>query len=261
MENVIETAARRLRDAAASGVAGEPVRGLLGESATPAGAYAVQRVNHEASLAAGRRVSGHKAGLTNTAVQGQLGIDEPVWGVLYADRCRNDGDEIDIGELNAPRVEVEAAVVLGADLDAAPHTLVDVIGATAYVLPALEIVDSRVEGWDITAVDLIADNVSAALYVLGSRPVPLSALDLRRIPMSLSVDGEQVATGTGAAVLGNPLYSVLWLADALCRNGTPLRAGECIMTGSMCPMRPIGPGDEIEATIEGLGTVSAQLSG
>ena len=256
---VLETAAERLRDAMVAGVPCEPVRGLLGEAAVPESAYAVQRLNTEHWLAAGRRISGRKVGLTNPAVQEQLAMDEPIWGVLYADRCRTDGDDIGGARLIEPRVEVEVAVVLGSDLDKGSHTVADVIGATAYVLPALEIVDSRL-GWDITNFDMIADNAGSGLYVLGTRPVSLTAVDLRRVGMRLTVNGKRAATGTGAACLGNPLNSVLWLADTMGRLGTPLRAAECIMTGSLCGMLPLSAGDDLQAEIDGLGTVSATMS-
>ena len=255
----LQAAAERLRDAMAAGVACDPVRDMRGVSAGPEAGYAVQQLNTEHWLAAGRRISGHKVGLTNPAVQAQLGMDEPIWGVLYADKCRTDGDDIGGAGLIAPRVEVEVAVVLGAGLDKGRHTVADVIGATAYVLPAFEIVDSRIAGWDITNFDMIADNAGSGLYVLGTRPVPLSGVDLRRVQMSLTVNGEEAATGSGAACLGNPLNSVLWLADTLCERGTPLRAGETIMTGSLCGMLPLTPGDELHAEIDGVGTVSASL--
>ena len=186
-------------------------------------------------------------------------MDEPIWGVLYSDKCRTDGDDIGGAGLIEPRVEVEVAVVLGADLDKGQHTVVDVIGATAYVLPALEIVDSRISGWDITNFDMIADNAGAGLYVLGTRPVPLTAVDLRQVEMQLTVNGKDAAAGSGAACLGNPLNSVLWLADTMSQRGTPLQAGECIMTGSLCGMLPLSPGDELCAEIDGVGTVEARL--
>ena len=257
---VLEAAAEHLRGAMLAGVPCDPVRYLLGASAGPGAGYAVQQLNTEHWLGAGRRVSGHKVGLTNPAVQEQLGMDEPIWGVLFADRCRTDGDDLGGAGLIEPRVEVEVAVVLGTDLDRGQHTVADVIGATAYVLPALEIVDSRITGWDITNFDMIADNAGAGLYVLGTRPVPLAAVDLRRVEMQLTVNGEDAATGSGAACLGNPLNSVLWLADTMSKRGTPLQAGECIMTGSLCPMQPLTPGDELVAEIEGLGTVTASMS-
>ena len=255
---VLEAAAERLRGAMLAGVPCEPVRGLLGASVGPEAGYAVQQINTDHWLGAGRRMSGHKVGLTNPAVQEQLGMDEPIWGVLYADKCRTDGDDIGGTGLIEPRVEVEVAVVLGADLDKGSHTVADVISATAYVLPALEIVDSRL-AWDITNFDMIADNAGSGLYVLGTRPVPLAAVDLRRVEMQLTINGEAAATGNGAACLGNPLNSVLWLADALSQHGTPLQAGETIMTGSLCGMLPLSAGDELQAEIDGVGTVSALL--
>ncbi len=241
-----------------AGVPCDPVRGLVGDSASAEAGYAVQQINTEHWLTTGRRISGHKVGLTNPAVQAQLGMDEPIWGVLYSDKCRTDGDDIGGTGLIEPRVEVEVAVVLGEDLDKGRHTVADVISATAYVLPALEIVDSRL-AWDITNFDMIADNAGSGRYVLGTRPVPLTAVDLRRVEMQLTINGNAAATGNGAACLGNPLNSVLWLADTLCRHGTPLQAGETIMTGSLCGMLPLTPGDEIHAEIEGVGTVSTVL--
>ena len=255
----VEVAARRLRDAAATGSPCRPVRDLLGVGAGTAGGYRVQQHNTEHCLAEGRRRSGHKVGLTNEAVQEQLGMDEPIWGVLFADRCRTDGDETGDAGLIEPRVEVEVAVVLGADLDKGEHCVVDVIRAVDYVLPALEIVDSRIAGWDMNIVDMIADNAGSGLYVLGTQPVRLADVDLRRTEMRLAINGEPAAVGAGFACLGNPLNSVTWLADAMCENGTPLRAGECIMTGSLGPLRPVGPGDALRAWVDGLGAVSVRL--
>ena len=187
--DALGAAAERLRDAMAAGVPCDPVRDIPGlEAAGPEAGYAVQGLNTEHWLGAGRRISGHKVGLTNPAVQAQLAMDEPIWGVLFADKCRTDGDDIGGAGLIEPRVEVEVAVVLGADLDKGQHTVADVISATAYVLPAFEIVDSRISGWDITNFDMIADNAGAGLYVLGTRPVPLAAVDLRRVEMQLTIN-------------------------------------------------------------------------
>lgn len=258
--NALAAVAERLRQAMADGVPCDPVRDMPGVSASVEAGYAAQQTNTDHWLGAGRRISGHKAGLTTAAAQALIGVPEPIWGVLYADKCRTDGDDIGGAGLNSPRVEVEVAVVLGADLDSGDHTVADVIGATAYVVPALEIVDSRIKGWDITGFDMVADNAGSGLYVLGTRPVPLAAVDLRRVEMELTINGEQAATGSGAACLGNPLNSVLWLADTLCKHGTPLRAGETIMTGSLCGMLPISVGDELSAEIDGLGTVTAIMS-
>ena len=258
--SLVEAAARRLRDAAASGVPCSPVRDVLGTSTDVDAAYAVQQHNNDLALAAGRRVSGRKAGLTAVAVQQQLGVDQPDYGVLFADMCLADGADIEDGRLLQPRAEAEVAVVLDHDLDKGEHCVVDVINATAYVLPALEIVDSRIAGWDISIVDTVADNASCGLYVVGTRPVPLAAVDLREISMRLTINGETAATGTGAACLGNPLNAAVWLADTMCARGTPLRAGECLMTGSLGPMVPMAPGAEVHADMGPLGTVSTRLS-
>ena len=257
----IEAAAEQLRTAADTGVPCAPVRDVLGTSTDVHTAYGVQQRNVELALAAGRRVSGHKVGLTATVVQQQLGVDQPDYGVLFADMCLADGADIDSGRLLQPRAEAEVAVIIDRDLDKGEHCVVDIIDSTAYVLPALEIVDSRIQGWDITIVDTIADNASCGLYVVGTRPVSLSAVDLREIRMQLTVDGALAASGTGASCLGNPLNAAVWLADVMCERGTPLRSGECLMTGSLGPMIPIAPGATLSAEMGPLGTVSTRLSG
>ena len=258
--SLIEAAARQLRTAAQTGVPCGPVRDVLGTATDVDAAYAVQQHNADLSLVSGRRISGHKVGLTAEVVQQQMGVDQPDYGVLFADMCLPDGADIDSSRLLQPRAEGEVAVVIDRDLDKGEHCVVDLINAAAYVLPALEIVDSRIAGWDITIVDTVADNASCGLYVVGTRPVSIDSLDLRDIEMRLTIDGETAATGTGAACLGHPLNAAVWLADTMCRRGTPLRAGECLMTGSLGPMRPISPGAEVYADMGPLGTVSTRLS-
>ena len=257
--DLVEAAAERLRIAAETGMPCAPVRDVLGTATDVDAAYAVQRRNAESAVAAGRRVSGHKVGLTAAAVQEQLGVDQPDYGVLFADMCFSDGAEIDAGRLLQPRVEAEVAVVLDRDLDKGEHCVVDIVGAAAFALPALEIVDSRIQGWDITIVDTVADNASCGLYVVGTRPVSLSAVDLREIQMRMTIDGEAAASGTGADCMGNPLNAAVWLADVMCARGTPLRAGECLMTGSLGPMKPVGPGADVFADLGPLGSVSTRL--
>ena len=256
---LISESARQLREAAESGVPCDPVRHILGTESDIDAAYRVQQCNTDLAAAAGRRVSGHKIGLTARVVQEQLGVDQPDFGVLFADMCIADGVDLPAQRLLQPRAEAEIAVVLEDDLNKGEHCLVDIIGATAYLLAAIEIVDSRIANWDITIVDTVADNASCGLYVLGSRPVSLSAVDVRNIDMRLNVNGEQTSTGRGSACLGNPLHAVVWLANTMCERGTPLRAGECIMTGALGPMVPIAPGDEIRAELKPIGSVSTRL--
>ena len=158
-----------------------------------------------------------------------------------------------------PRAEGEIAVVLGDDLDKGEHCVVDVISAVAYLLPAIEIVDSRTADWDITVVDMVADNACSGFYVVGSRPCSLGSVDVRDVVMRLELNGRTASTGQGSACLGNPLHAMVWLANTLCERGTPLRAGDCIMTGSLGPMVALAPGDEIRAELNPIGTVSTKL--
>ncbi|RKS67791.1 2-keto-4-pentenoate hydratase [Actinomadura pelletieri DSM 43383] len=252
MTTNIETAAERLRGAYAEGVPCAPVRDLI---ATVDDAYAVQDALTETWLAAGRRLAGRKIGLTSRAVQEQLGVDSPDFGMLFADMAVPDGAEIPVGAVLQPRAEAEVALVLDRDLTHERHTAADVIRATAFALPAIEVVGSRVRDWDITLVDTVADNASSGMYVLGNRPVPLKDVDLRLCGMVMERRGEQVSTGNGAACLGHPLNAALWLADTLVRVGRPLRAGDTVLTGALGPVVPAAPGDVFEARVDGLGDV------
>ena len=232
---------------------------MLGSDSDIEAAYAVQQVNAALAVTGGRRVSGHKIGLTAVAVQQQLGVTQPVSGTLFADRCIADGIDIPAGNLVQPRAEGEIAVVLGDDLDKGEHCVVDVISAIAYLLPAIEIVDSRTADWDITVVDMVADNACSGFYVVGSTPCSLSRTDVRDVSMRMHLNGRTASTGKGSACLGNPLHALLWLANSMCERGMPLRAGECIMTGSLGPMVTLAPGDEIRAELNPIGTVTTKL--
>jgi len=222
-----------------------------------AAAYRVQQLNTARKLQAGARLVGRKIGLTSLAVQRQLGVDSPDFGALFADMAVGDGEEIAWSRLMQPKAEAEIALVLERDLAHAKHTVADLISATAYALPAIEVVGSRIANWDIKLVDTVADNASSGLFVLGTRPVKLSKLDLAGCGMTLERRGEQVSVGAGSACLGNPLNAAIWLADTLARLGTPLRAGDVLMTGALGPMAVINPGEVFTARIEGLGSVSA----
>lgn len=245
-------AADRLLRAYASGSPCEPVRDLITDADS---AYAVQDRLTEGWLAQGRRLVGRKIGLTSPAVQRQLGVDTPDFGMLYADMAVPDGEEIPAGAVLQAKAEAEVALVLDADLTHERHTVADLIRATAFALPAIEVVGSRIRDWDITIVDTIADNASSGLYVLGTRPTLLNDVDLRLAGMVVERRGQQVSTGTGAACLGHPLNAALWLADTLVRVGRPLRAGDTVLTGALGPMVTAQPGDVLEARVEGLGEV------
>lgn len=241
-----------------------PVRDRIAEAALGGdliqAAYAVQQYNHARQQTAGARLVGRKIGLTSLAVQKQLGVDSPDFGALFADMAAGDGEEIAIGRTLQPKAEAEIALVLGRDLTYARHTLADIVTAVAYALPAIEIVGSRVAGWDIRLADTVADNASSSLFVLGGSPKKLSQFDIGACAMQMSSAGATVSAGSGAACLGNPLNAALWLADLMVRLGTPLRAGDVLMTGALGPMAPVRPGDEFTAEIAGLGTVRTRFS-
>ncbi|MFI8351792.1 2-keto-4-pentenoate hydratase [Streptomyces cyaneofuscatus] len=260
--DAVTGAAAVLAEAARTGVPCAPVRSLLPEdtAADIEAAYAVQRLNVERGITAGRRLVGRKIGLTSPAVQRQLGVDQPDFGALFADMAVPEGQPIAPGRLLQPKVEAEVALVLGTDLPHRDPTVADLLRATAFALPALEIVDSRIAGWDITIVDTVADNASCGLYVLGGTPVPLDRVDLRAVTMTLTRNGETVSEGTGADCLGSPLTAALWLASTLAGLGDPLRAGDTVLTGALGPMTVAAEGDEFTAHIEGLGTVGTSFA-
>ncbi|MCX5372516.1 2-keto-4-pentenoate hydratase [Streptomyces sp. NBC_00103] len=255
----VAEAAAVLAEATRTGTPCPPVRSILPEQDVHA-AYAVQRLHVERGLAAGRRLVGRKIGLTSPAVQRQLGVDQPDFGALFADMAVPEGQPIAPGRLMQPKVEAEVALVLGADVPHADPTVADLLRATDFALPALEIVDSRVADWDITIVDTVADNASCGLFVLGSTPVPLDRVALRAVTMTLTKNGETVSEGTGADCLGSPLTAALWLASTLADLGDPLKAGDIVLTGALGPMAVATEGDEFTAHIEGLGTVSAAFA-
>ncbi|MBS0504664.1 MAG: fumarylacetoacetate hydrolase family protein [Proteobacteria bacterium] len=258
MAGAIQQAAAMLRDAAAQGVPCQPVSPLL-PAGDLAAAYAVQEANTATGLAAGRRLIGRKIGLTSAAVQRQLGVDRPDYGMLFADMAYDDRADVPVDAVLQPRIEAEVALVLGADLPHERNSLADVVAATAFALPCLEIVGSRIADWKIGIVDTIADNASSGAFVLGSTPKPLAALDLRMCGMVLEKNGEPISTGVGQACLGNPLNAARWLADVMAQVGRPLKAGDLILTGALGPMTPVAAGDLIEARINGLGSVAARF--
>lgn len=256
---MIERAAETIRQAIDSGTPCAPLHESLSADDVAAG-YAIQDVNTNHWLAAGRRLSGRKIGLTSRAVQNQLGVDQPDYGMLFADMAYSDAEEVPLARLLQPKVEGEIAFVLGRDLDREGLTPADVLRAIDFAVAAIEIVDSRVANWKIKILDTIADNASSGLYVLGSMPRKLDAFDPWTCGMVLEHKGEPVSTGTGAACLGNPLTACLWLARKMVEVGRPLKAGDTILSGALGPMVPVTPGGVYELRISGLGSVRAVFS-
>lgn len=251
-----EQAARALRDAATTGHFIAPLRETWPELDGD-DAYAIQNLNTEHRIAGGARVIGCKIGLTAKAVQAQLGVDRPDFGMLFDDMGYGDGEPVPLAGLQQPKVEAEVAFVLGRDLTSARPSQVDVMNAIDHVLPAIEIVGSRIANWNIRFVDTVADNASSSAFVLGTTPKRLQDVDLRLCGMVVERRGEPVSVGAGAACLGHPINAVVWLARTMARVGRPLRAGDLVLSGALGPMVPVQPGDVFEARIHGLGRLKA----
>ncbi|TCB95852.1 2-keto-4-pentenoate hydratase [Micromonospora zingiberis] len=256
----IASAAQELAAAREHGKPCPPLRGRLLPEGDVESAYRVQQLQVREWLAAGQRRVGAKIGLTSRAVQENLGVYEPDFGVLTDTMAAPDGAEVAIDRLLQPRVEAEVAFVLSADLPDDRVTTVDLLRAVDHLLPAIEIVDSRVAGWDISIVDTVADNASSGLFVLGTTPRRIADVDLRLCGMVLEHAGEPVSVGAGAACLGNPLHALAWLAGTMARAGDPLRAGDVVLSGALGPMVPVTPGAAYEARISGLGSVRTCFS-
>lgn len=255
-----ETAARELTEARESGKPCAPLRGRLLPERDVTSAYLVQQLQVREWLRRGHRRVGAKIGLTSRAVQESFGVYQPDFGVLTEEMAVPDGVEVALDRLLQPRVEAEVAFVLGMDLPDERVTTADLTRAVDHVLPAIEIVDSRIAGWDISIVDTVADNASSGLFVLGTTPRRLADVDLRLAGMVLEHAGEPVSVGAGAACLGNPLHALAWLAQTLARSGDPLRAGDVVLSGALGPMVPVTPGAAYEARISGLGSVRTCFS-
>lgn len=259
----IQQAVERLAAAQATRVPCAAVRDLIGTDDLPA-AYAVQQGLVRARLAGGVTVVGRKIGATSEAVQQQLGVDQPDFGYLLSDMDVShgaDGTPISMRTLVQPRVEAEVAFVLAKDIDVPEEqiTLDLVRDAVAVALPALEIVDSRIESWDIGFTDTVADNASSGLFVVGRDGLPLSEIEPRDVVMSLTINDEERSAGTGAACLGDPLEALRWLAVQAARFGDPLRAGHLVLSGALGPFVPFVPGDRVTASISGFAPLTVSF--
>ena len=252
--------AKQIRDAESSGITIAPVREYLGETDIEL-AYQVQKINTDHHVENGRVICGRKIGLTSPAVQQQLGVDQPDFGILYQDMEFRDGDTVPWSRLMQPKIEAEIAIVLKNDLHLHSQTIDEagLLDAVDYALPALEIVGSRIAQWKINICDTIADNASSGVYVLGKTPADKAKIDWRTCGMVIKHNGEPVSTGCGAACLGNPLSAAVWLADTMARYKMPLVAGDVVLTGALGPMVPVNPGDHFVASINGVGTLTVLI--
>jgi 2-keto-4-pentenoate hydratase len=223
-------------------------------------AYEIQLHNIRRQLEAGAVVRGHKVGLSSPVMQQMMGVDEPDYGHLLDTMEFHEDEPIDTGRFCYPRIEVEVAYVLGAPLPGEDCTREDVLAATRYVVPSLELIDSRVKDWRIALADTIADNASSAGVILGRTTASPSAVDLDDIDAVLHRNGERVAAGNTSAVLGDPTGAVAWLARKVASFGVRLQAGHVILPGSCTRAIDARPGDRFHAEFTGLGSVSVSFA-
>lgn len=221
--------------------------------------YAIQDAIRALKAARGQRVGGMKAGLTSRAKMQQMGVEVPVFGVLFDYMRVAAGGDIRMSELIHPKVEAEIAFVLGHALRGPGCTREDVLAATESVAPAAEIIDSRYENFRFDLTSVVADNTSAARYVVGAVTRRVAGLDLGALGIELRKNGAVVARATGAAVLGNPAEAVAELANHLAARGAEIPAGACIMSGGATAAVPVAAGDAIEVRIEDLGSVAMRF--
>ncbi len=252
----LDTIATSLRTAEASSTPIAPIREQITSAAD---AYAIQDMNTEARLAAGGRLVGRKIGLTNPAVQAQLGVDQPDYGMLFADMDLPHNGELAWNEGAQWKAEAELAFVMGRELTNPDCTMAEAMRAVEYVVPAIEIVGSRIANWDIRFVDTVADNASSAFFTLGSSARKLTDANLLECRMEMRNGDEIVSQGSGRACLGSPLNALVWLARVMAGVGRPLGEGDVVLSGALGPMVAAERGAGIVASIEGFGETAIRF--
>ena len=260
---VCDQVARALADAEATNRGIPPLRSTWPNLDTD-DAYEIQLLNVSRRVAAGGVVVGHKVGLTSLAMQQMLGVDSPDYGHLFADMAVANGGSIPAERFVAPRTEPEVAFVLKRRLSGPGLGVEDVLAATDYVVPALELIDSRIAGWQIGLVDTIADNASSAGFVLGEPRTPADTPGLSDLlgdaAVALVVDGESVEKGSTQAVLGHPALAVAWLAETLSGYGVALERGHIVLPGSCTRAVDAHAGAVVRAEFGGLGEVEVSFT-
>ena len=249
--------AQRLREAEANGMPISPLRDEIPDNDT---AYAVQLANVQYAQSQGRRIVGRKIGLTSKVMQLATGITEPDYGVIHDDMVFESGSVLEFDRFSNVRIEVELAFVLAKPLSGPNTTIFDVLDATAYVVPALEVLNSHLELEGRTIVDTISDNAAYGAMVLGDVHRRPDEIDLRWVPGVLSRNGEIEETGVAMGVLGHPATGVAWLANKFAQHGARLEAGEIILAGSFTRPMWVQAGDEVRADFGPMGVITCRFS-
>ena len=223
-------------------------------------AYEISLHLNELRLADGEKIIGKKIGVTSKAVMNMLKVDQPDFGFLTDKMVFSQGEDVIISDqLIQPKAEGEIAFILKSDLVGPGITAADVLAATDFVMPAIEVVDSRIKDWKIKIQDTVADNASCGVFILGDTAVDPRDIDLTTCGMVVEKNGAIISTGAGAAALNSPVNCVVWLANTLGNYGIALKAGEVIMSGSLVPLEPVQAGDSMVVSIGGMGSVSARF--
>lgn len=260
-ENIykIERYAQHLADARSKGEGVQPIT-ELDPDITIDEAYFVQLYTVNEYVQNGQRITGKKIGLTSKAVQDNLGVGEPDYGHLLNSMKVDNGGTVPFSRVLQPKIEGELAFILKEDLVGPNVTTFDVVKATDVIVPAIEIVDSRIKDWKITLADTVADNASSGLYVLGNKMKKLTDIDIKQLGMALYKNDKIINTGVGAAALGDPAKCVAWLANKLERYDITLKAGEIILSGALSAMVDVEPGDYFRVKFNELGEVGVLFS-
>ncbi|MGG1661974.1 2-keto-4-pentenoate hydratase [Brevibacillus sp. NRS-1366] len=222
-------------------------------------AYLIQEELVNIKLAQGKKILGPKMGLTSRPKMVQMGVEEPIYGFIFDYMNVPNQEVVSMSDLIHPKVEAEIAFVLGKDIEGPGITGAQVLAATEYVVPALEIIDSRYQNFKFTLPDVIADNASSSRVVFGEKIPYSNDLDLELVGVAITINGKLRDFGTGAAVLGNPAQSVAMLANMLSRKGKKLKKGEVILTGGITEALLLETGDAVTAKLDGLGEVSFSI--
>lgn len=224
-------------------------------------AYRIQLAQIEARIANGDVIVGKKIGLTSKVMQQMFQVTEPDYGHILASMVLPDGDEVSIQQMIQPKIEFEIAFVLKEDVQGPGVVAEDIIAATDYVVPAFEIIDSRIADWQIRFEDTVADNGSSAYAILGGKPTRLEDVNLETIGMNILKNGQFVDHAAGAAVMGNPIHAVVWLANALGKYDIGLKKGEFILAGALTAALPIAAGETYTVDFAHLGTIQVTFKG
>jgi 2-keto-4-pentenoate hydratase len=251
--------AERLDEAARTRVAVPPLTSGRADL-TAADGYAIQEQLVSMRLAGGDNVVGYKLGLTSKPMQQMFGVHEPDYAPVLSSGVVDDGATVAVSRFIQPKIEAEIALVLDRTLRGPHVTVLEASRAIAGAAAALEIIDSRIEDWKIQLPDTIADLASSGSVVMSGRLVPIDGFDLRLVGVVITRNEELMATGAGAAALGNPIQAVAWLANTLAPYGVALEAGRFVMTGSLHAALPVSPGDVIRAECDRLGPVTVRMT-